>query len=77
MKMQVISYDIWGNAKDGFEVNQAFYTGKHVDIGDTDSNMAINRKLGIRGVTWDGDEYCLYGTLKRNGMPALELRVEA
>tara|TARA_R110000803_G_scaffold112424_3_gene180786 strand:- start:545 stop:775 length:231 start_codon:yes stop_codon:yes gene_type:complete len=76
--MQVISYDIWGNAKDGFEVNQAFTTGRYIEASDIDSDMAINRRLGIRGVTWEGEaEYGLYGTLKRNGMPALELRPES
>jgi hypothetical protein len=75
MKYQIISYDVWGNARDGFEVNAAYYTGKTIDIEPDASDYAINRKLGIRGVTWDGEpEYTLYGTVKRNGMPAMELR---
>ena len=75
MQYKVISYDIWGNARDGFEVNQAFYTGDTVEVSDDTSDRAINRRLGIQGVEWDGEPgYTLYGTIKRNGCPALELR---
>ena len=71
---KVISYDVWGNARDGFEVNQAFNTGETVHLPENASDRLINRRLGIRGVSWDGDEdYTLFGTLKRNGMPALQL----
>jgi len=75
MKYEVITYDVWGNARDGFEVNQAFTTGRYIEVCENTSDMAINRRLGIRGVEWDGEpEDALYGTVKRNGMPALELR---
>ena len=77
MQYEVISYDVWGNARDGFEVNQLFHTGRHVEVDDDTSDRAINRRLGIRGVEWDGEPgYALYGTLKRNGMPVLELRAD-
>ena len=82
-KYEVISYDVWGNARDGFEVNAAYSTGRVVEITFKDtahatdyvSDYAINRRVGVRGVTWDGDpDYSLYGEVKRNGRPALELR---
>ena len=74
-KYQIIAYDVWGNARDGFEVNAAYTTGTYIVIDlENDSDRAINRRLGIRGVTWDGDDVVLYGTVKRNGMPAMELR---
>jgi len=78
MRYQIITYDVWGNARDGFEVNQAFTTGRYIEIdGEHASDYAINRKLGVRGITWDGEpDYTLYGTVKRNGRPALELRAE-
>lgn len=73
----IVTYDVWGNARDGFEVNQAFYTGRTVEIDEEATDYAINRALSVRGVTWEGDpDYTLYGTLKRNGMPALELQRE-
>lgn len=28
------SYDVWGNAEDGFDVNQVFRTSEYVDIPD-------------------------------------------
>jgi hypothetical protein len=75
MKYEVITYDVWGNARDGFEVNQAFYSGRTVTLPENASDYLINRRLSLQGVKWDGEpEYSLYGELKRNGMPALELR---
>ena len=72
---EVITYDILGNAQDGFEVNQAFRTGKTIEVSRDTSDRAINRRLGVSGIDWDGDHEVLYGTLRRNGVPALELRV--
>lgn len=71
---QVISYEVWGNARDGFEVNAAYTTNNYIEVSESTSDRAINRRLGVRGISWDGDERTLYGTVKRNGMPALELR---
>ena len=74
-KYEIITYDVWGNARDGFEVNNAFTTGRVVEIDPNASDRAINRALNARGVRWDGDpDYTLYGVLTRNGRPALELR---
>lgn len=71
---ELITYDIWGNAKDGFQVNQAFHSGHFISVGPNTSNAAINRRLGLHGVEWNGDDFVLYGTFKRNGCPAGELR---
>ena len=46
----------------------------NIDDPDTDSDYKINRRLGVRGVTWDGDLQTLYGTWKATGVPAYELR---
>ena len=71
----LISYDTWGNTRDGFEVNAAHFTGQQLDLTGEETDRTINYRLGVRGVEWEGDpEYALYGTLKRNGMPVLELR---
>ena len=75
MLYEIVVYDVWGNAKDGFEVNAAYTTGEVVDIPDDASDYQINRLLGVRGCVWDGEpEYTLYATQKRNGKPAGELR---
>jgi len=68
---QLWLYDVWGNAKDGYDVNNwnpaftgSIYDGETViiDISDTDTNYSINRKLRIRGVKWD-----LFSALDING----------
>jgi uncharacterized protein YggL (DUF469 family) len=75
MRYQIVTYDVWGNTREGFTVNQAFHTGRAVDLPDSASDRLINRRLGMRGVVWDGEPgYTLYGSVKRNGCPALELR---
>jgi hypothetical protein len=72
---QVINYDVWGNARDGFEVNAAYTTNDYIEVSESTSDRAINRRLGVRGISWEGEQgHTLYGTVKRNGMPALELR---
>lgn len=80
-KFELIEYDVWGNARDGFEVNQAFYTGKLVTIDLDMDDASINRSLaqqgvkGCKGIEWEGEsDYTLYATLKRNGKPMGELR---
>jgi hypothetical protein len=46
-----------------------------VEVAPDATDYAINRRVGVRGVTWDGDpDYTLYGEVKRNGRPALELQ---
>ena len=77
MKYEIISYDVWGNSREGFVVNAAFNTGIEVEIDDpwTASDYSINRKIGVRGVTYDGDpEHGLYAENKRNGRPEFELQ---
>ncbi len=75
MRYEVIGYEVWGNTRDGYEVNQAYRTGIIIEVDEKTSDYAINRRLGLRGVTWEGEpEYGLYGTVKRNGRPACELR---
>ena len=39
-KYEVISYDVWGNVRDGFEVNAAYRTGRVVEI-DPDATAVI------------------------------------
>jgi hypothetical protein len=77
MKKQfdIIALDVWGNAREGFDVNAAYYTGRTIELDENASDRAINRALNVRGVVWSGDpDFSLYGDLKRNGRPVLELR---
>ena len=66
--------DTWGNAREGFWVNDVHYTGRTVLLPEDASDRLINRRLEVSGIEWDGDpEYSLYGAVKRNGRPVLQL----
>ena len=41
IKYEVISYDVWGNAKDGFDVNDMHNTGLTCNIPVGADNAAI------------------------------------
>ena len=74
MTYEIISYDVWGNSRDGWTVNQAFHTGRYVEIPEYATDRLINRRVGARGVVWSGEfPYSLYGENK-SGKPILELR---
>ena len=67
MKYEVHSLDVWGNARDGWEVNQAFHTGICIEIREGDSDEDILQKLAdadILSDNWkrykleiEGDDY--------------------
>ena len=84
----VYTYDVWGNARDGFDVNDRYKSGT-VDIRckrqvfnegtehQFESFEPTDRQLSIAAafcgsVTWDGDGNIYYATA-RNGKPIGEL----
>ena len=74
MKYQLYTYDLWGNAKDGFEVNDVYRSSTIIDVQEDTSDLAINRRIQGRGIVWDGEHgYTLYGASK-TGKPICELR---
>lgn len=76
VKYQLYTYDLWGNSKDGFEVNDVYRQSTIIDVEESTSDRAINRRLSAHGVIWDGEHgYTLYGVAKRDGRPIAELRV--
>lgn len=44
-KYKIISLDVWGNAKDGWEVNDKFNTGIVVELDDECTTNDIKRAL--------------------------------
>lgn len=44
-RYEIISYDVWGNAKDGWEVNDAHRTGDFIDLPDDASDKQIRQAL--------------------------------
>lgn len=80
-RWEFISYDLWGNDEDGYEVNQSFTTGIILDIEDSDTDIAVIKALRDAGlcdiddderIDIDGDEHTLYINL--DGWPSCELR---
>lgn len=85
MQYEIITYDVWGNEKDGFEVNNAFSTGTIIDVTDSDSEKDIISKLKAVGIirkgfrfssfSIDGEaSYSLYVTYEPTMYPVCELR---
>lgn len=76
-------YDIWGNKKDGYQVNDCYRRGI-VEIDDQKDLIKELRKQGLikkgvrtKSVRIDGEHgHAFYITDNRNGMPAFELRHE-
>jgi len=46
---KIIDYDVWGNNKDGYEVNAAHYTGCEVTFDDSATNRQIVTALKACG----------------------------
>jgi hypothetical protein len=80
---QIVFYELWGNSKDGYEVNDTFPTSETVIIGETATDEEIVKILtdyiigldsvNISDICIDGEpEYTLYVEL--NGKPFVELR---
>jgi hypothetical protein len=80
---EVITYDVWGNEDDGFEVNQAFTTGRVIEVCDDEDNDSIVEGLinsgefhaGVVGadIDVDGDEHVIYINDAKTFEPILEL----
>lgn len=49
---ELISYDLWGNQEDGFEVNAAYRTGKVIEfdsnLSDSELESLVSEWVGFR-----------------------------
>ncbi len=84
MKYTLLTYDVWGNEKDGYEVNNTFSTGTTIELptnaSDKDIKRALrsyypnimNAKLKIEG---DDTLICIDRDTQRCTRPLCELRV--
>lgn len=79
---RLVTYDVWGNEEDGYEVNNKFSTSTVVSIREnaTDDQVitALRRAGVIKGVRsksidLDGDDEVIAVTDARDGQPAFEL----
>ena len=82
---KLISYDVWGNAKEGFDVNDAHYTGLTVELPNDATDRQIVKALKVCGYLkktlktksvhiHGDDEFAIYFDDARNGKPEGELR---
>ena len=86
---QLWTYDVWGNTRDGYQVNDRYKQGTiSVKVRETvynpgtehqfstfqPSDLQLSRAVSARGCEWEGEaKYTLYATNKRNGKPIGEL----
>lgn len=75
-KYRLYSYDVWGNTREGFWVNDIYRTATVIEINPEYSDYRINRILSGKGIVYDWHEFVIYANLKRNGKPLFELRPE-
>jgi hypothetical protein len=80
-KLEKRTYDVWGNARDGWEVNDSFASGTF----DSDkpvkdlTDPEIKEILGIHPnvkIDTDGDEMIVYVNRRRDGYPLGEIYQE-
>ena len=86
---KVWTYDVWGNANDGYDVNDRSSAGKviirckrkvfnegtaHEFTSYDPTNLQLSRAVGGRGLSWDGEsDSTLYAEQKSDGRPECEL----
>jgi hypothetical protein len=82
---RLYTYDVWGNEKDGYEVNDCFKTSEVYEIDNDLSDKDLIKSLKTQGlikkgihaksITIDGEpDYTFYFEYK--GRPEFELRLE-
>lgn len=83
MKYEVISLDVWGNARDGFIVNDAIHTGNYVEV-DTLEHHKFFRSLKKQGIvdSYKGmgiddisDDFHVYVYRRRDMKPLFDLEI--
>lgn len=85
MKFEVRSYDVWGNKKDGYEINNVFASDIIIVVPDDWSKSDIIKQLKeewgmkkgyqARHFQFEGDdEYSLYLYRLSDYLPVCELR---
>lgn len=85
---EVWTYDVWGNARDGFDVNDRCKVGTvTIHVKPVSFNVGTEHEFtvhyptdrqcamatGWQGCHWDGDENTIYAELNSNGRPVGEL----
>ncbi len=82
-KWQIADLDVWGNEKEGFEVNNVFRLDVYIELPEDFTKADIVKALKLVGylkkhvqnrqVTMDGDENFIYLEQTKNGCPVCYL----
>lgn len=77
MIFNVAELDVWGNAEEGFDVNNVYRTDRYIDVKDTEVETltkALNEWYSLPAFTVDGDEeYTLFLESEDTAKPLLYL----
>jgi hypothetical protein len=83
MEFRVIELDVYGNAEDGYDVNDVYYTNETITITEDATDKEIGDWLrnnlypNLPAITVDGDyEFSLFVDAEEDGEPLLELKRE-
>lgn len=89
-KLTVYSYDVWGNAKDGYDVNELYKFGtfelawNDIDLDDNKSVLRFLKNIGfikksvkLKSLAFDGDpDFTIFVSDAKDGQPICEIRNE-
>ena len=77
MLFNIAELDVWGNAKDGYDVNNIYRTDGHIDVEDTEVKTlaeVLKEWYILPAFTVDGDEkYTLFLESEDTAKPLLYL----
>ena len=82
-RYELVTYDVWGNEKDGWEVNQSFSTGIFINLVMGDDTELLQQMVDGDILTENhevkidnnsDDEYVLYLVNRFTEKPVAELR---
>jgi len=81
MKYKLYTYDLWGNKKDGYEINDLYPSNISLDIGPDDSDEIIIKKVRKEMIKKPHTKsFTIYGDyadriyVELRGVPLYELR---
>jgi hypothetical protein len=80
--LSAYAYELWGNSRDGYEVNDLWRILKDGDLDDLLTTargrwevfkVNYSPRATVKGLSFDGDESTVY--IESDGIPFLELRL--
>lgn len=83
---KIVSLDVWGNRKDGYEINNATYSGKEIELPaePTDAQVRLalihagylKKSMRLDRLEFDGDDALIQVSRKSDGYPIVQIRME-